>query len=140
MAGKKGMRGGGGPRPGSGRPPKQAPEYDQQFKDAVLRAAQRLERKHGMPIEEAVLSLVYDGNVQDSVRASLFKTFASVFTVNRSRQSVEVEAPYPGPTIYRINDKGERVIVKGDGRSGIWLPEQYPDPAKNNESGHGKKP
>ena len=138
MAGKKGMTGSGGARPGAGRPLKEKPDYEKEFRDAVLKAAQKLSKKYGKPLEEAVLSLCFEGNTQDSVKASIFKVYADMFTVKQSRQSVELEDRYPGPTIYKINDRGEMVITK-PGHPAICLPETQPDPAKLIQKDGGEK-
>jgi hypothetical protein len=133
MAGKKGMTGSGGIRPGGGRPPKEKPDYEDEFKDAVLMAAKKLAKKYGKPIEEAVLSLCFESNTQDSVKASIFKVYADMFTVKQSRQSLETKERPLGPTIYKKNDRGELVITKLggtiSGSPGIFLPEIEPDPA-----------
>ena len=129
MAGKKGMTGSGGARPGGGRPPKEKPEYEEEFRDAVLKAAQKLAKKYGKTLEEALLSLCFEDDTQDSVKASIFKVYADMFTVKRSRQSVELKDHHPGPTIFKENDRGELVITKL-GSPTICLPETRPDPAK----------
>jgi len=129
MAGKKGMTGSGGARPGGGRPPKEKPDYEEEFRDAVLKAARRLAKKHGKPLEEAVLSLCFEANTQDSVKASIFKVYADMFTVKHSKQSVEMKDRYLGPTIIRETESGERVVMQ-PGSPVIGLPEAKQDPAK----------
>ena len=119
MAGKPGMTGGGGARPNSGRPPKKKPDYEEKFKQRVLRAAQELKKEHGISIEKAMLSLCYDANTQDSVKASIFKIYADMFVVKSSRKGAEPGVAHRGPV--------------------IRLPPMRPDPAKIVPLEGGKK-
>jgi hypothetical protein len=124
MSGKHGMTGGGGPRPNSGRPPKKKPDYEEKFKERILRAAQELKREHGTNIEKAILSLCYDPDTQDSVKASIFKTYADMFVVRSSRNSSEFEFKNRGPVIGlppMREDPAKIIPIDGskDGNSGI---------------------
>jgi hypothetical protein len=101
----------GGKRPGSGRKPKQKPDYDDKFKKKVLKIAKKLEKVHGKPIEEAVLEMVYDSKTQDAVKASIWKSFIEMFTVQRSSQDVKVTGN-DGPAIMLPPINGEDPALK----------------------------
>jgi hypothetical protein len=89
----------GGRRDGSGRKPKKKPNYDLKFKRAILRAARKLVRKHGKPIEEAVLELVYLPETQDAVKVAIWKTYLEMFMVKKSEKDVIVKDETIGPRI-----------------------------------------
>ena len=126
MAGVKGRSG--GPRPNSGRPRK-VKTVSERTKKAILKAARELAKEHGMSIEKAMLSLCFKDNVQDSVRASVWKSYLESMVAKESKQEIDVnEERSCGPTIFRTNDRGEMVVVRR-GSSAIGLPEIRPDPA-----------
>ena len=119
MSGKPGMTGSGGLRPGAGRPQKKRSDYEKKFKQRVLKAARELKKEHGINIEKAMLSLCYDANTQDSVKASIFKIYADMFVVKSSRKGAEPGVAHRGPV--------------------IRLPPMRPDPAKIVPLEGGKK-
>ena len=126
MAGVKGRSG--GPRPNSGRPRK-VKTVSERTKKAILKAARELAKEHGMTLEKAMLSLCFKDNVQDSVRASVWKSYLESMVAKESKQEIDVnEERCSGPTIFRTNDRGEMVVVQR-GSSAIGLPELRPDPA-----------
>ena len=126
MAGVKGRSG--GPRPNSGRPRK-VKTVSERTKKAILKAARELAKEHGMSLEKAMLSLCFKDDVQDSVRASVWKSYLESMVAKESKQEIDVnEERSSGPTIFRTNDRGEMVVVQR-GCSAIGLPEIRPDPA-----------
>ena len=126
MAGTKGRSG--GPRPNSGRPRK-VKTVSEATKKAILKAARELAKEHGMSLEKAILSMCFKDDVQDSVRASVWKSYLESMVAKESKQEIDVnEERSSGPTIFRTNDRGEMVIVQR-GSSAIALPELRPDPA-----------
>ena len=90
MSGKK-KSGWGGARPGAGAPKKPKPDYDEKFKKQVLKAARELQKEHGISIEKAMLSLIYDEKAQASVKASVFKTYVEMFVTKHSAKDVTVD-------------------------------------------------
>jgi hypothetical protein len=110
MSGRPGITGSGGSRPGAGRPQKQKPDYENKFKQRILKAARELKKEHGISIEKAMLCLCFDADTQDSVKASIFKIYADMFVVKSSRRGAEPEVRNRGPV--------------------IGLPPMRPDPAK----------
>ena len=126
MAGVKGRSG--GPRPNSGRPRK-VKTVSERTKKAILKAARELAKEHGMSLEKAMLSLCFKDNVQDSVRASVWKSYLESMVAKESKKEIDVnEERSCGPTIFRTNDRGEMVITRRVS-SPIALPEMRPDPA-----------
>lgn len=83
----------------TGRPKKEKPDYDNQFKDAILKAAAKLAKKHKCPIEEEILSLIYDSKTQDAVKASIWKTYTEMFTVKKTEKDVTVTDNSTGPRV-----------------------------------------
>ena len=97
MTKKKENRGGKRPNQ-TGRPKKQV-DYDQKFKKSILKAAKNLEKEKGRPIEEEILSLVYDDNTQDAVKASIWKTYTEMFTVKKTEKKEDININQGGPAI-----------------------------------------
>jgi hypothetical protein len=126
MAGTKGRSG--GPRPNSGRPRK-VKTVSEATKKAILKAARELAKEHGMSLEKAMLSLCFKDDVQDSVRASVWKSYLESMVAKESKQEIDMNKErISGPTIYKMNDRGEMVITRL-GSPTIGLPEIKPDPA-----------
>ena len=126
MAGKKGRSG--GYRKNAGRP-KTTKVMPESVKDAIKKAAQELAEEYGEPLEKAILRLIYQKNIQDSVKASIWKSYIDAMVSKKVEQSLNLKREHQGPTIYKVNDKGEMIITK-PGSSVINLPEQCPDPAE----------
>ena len=106
MAGVKGRSG--GYRPGAGRPRKKK-TISEKVKNNYLKAARELAKEYGEPIEKAVLRLIYEGDVQDSVKASILKAYNEALLIRETEKDVNVNFNR-GPL--------------------IGLPEMKPDPAK----------
>ena len=136
MAGTKGHSG--GPRPNSGRPRK-VKTVSERTKKAILKAARELAKEHGMSLEKAMLSLCFKDNVQDSVRASVWKSYLESMVAKESKKEIDLNKErICGPTIFKMNDRGEMVITSL-GSPSICLPETKPDPALTiMQSGKGK--
>lgn len=106
----------GGKRKGSGRKPKQPPDYDLKFKKKILSAANKLAKKYDKPLEEAVLELVYDANTQDAVKAAIWKTFVEMFTVKKTERKEEInvkQGPRIGLPPIRRQDPALEVVKGG---------------------------
>ena len=111
MAGKKGMKGGGGKRENqTGRPPKEPNTYSDKFKDDVLTAVNELAEEHGVPFLKQAFSLMYDDKTQSSVKASLLKTFSEIFAVTKTESKVEDKRR--GPVIGLPPIRGEDPALK----------------------------
>ena len=106
MAGTKGRSG--GSRSGSGRPRKKK-TISEKVKNNYLKAARELAREYGEPIEKAVLRLVYEDKIQDSVKVAILKAYNEALLIKETEQDVNIN-PNQGPL--------------------IGLPEMKPDPAK----------
>jgi hypothetical protein len=118
MAGKKNRSG--GARKGSGPKPKpKERNYSDEFKDAVVKYAKELAIEYKEPIEKAFLRMMYDDDVQDTVKSSIFKVYAEVLLVKETKKDVNI--------------KGELKPMV------IGLPEKQPDPAKLIPIKGGKK-
>ena len=87
MAGVKGRSGSGGARPGAGGPKKDRTVSDV-VKAGILKAAKRLKKKYKIPIEEAMLELVYDKKTQAAVKASVFKVYIDALVAKESDKNV----------------------------------------------------
>jgi hypothetical protein len=97
----------GGAREGAGRKEKQV--LSEIVKNRILEAAEKLATKNKQTIEEAMMEMVFDPKVQDSVKTSIFKIYLDASVVKESKSSKEITAR-KGPNVY--------------------LPESRKDPAK----------
>ena len=79
----------GGKRQGAGRP-KQVKTVSQKTKKAILKAARQLAKEYGEPIEKAMLRMVYEKDVQDTVKASVFKTYLDALVAKESESNVNI--------------------------------------------------
>jgi hypothetical protein len=94
----------------TGRPKKDKPTYEEKFKREVTRTLNKLKREHdGTTFLEAAFRMMWDNDVQDSVKASLLKTYSEIFAVKKSETDVKFNQ-VTGP--------------------GILLPEENPDPTE----------
>ena len=114
MAGVKGKSGSGGARPGAGVPRK-VRTVSERMKGKILRAANKLSKEYGEPIEQAMLRMCYQPNVQDSVKASVFKTYLDSIVAKESEKNVKITGAQ-GPAIYlppRMEDPALKVHTGG---------------------------
>ena len=84
----------GGARKGAGRPRKKK-SHSEKVKNAYVKAARELAKEFGEPIEKAMLRMVYDKDVQDSVKASIMKTYNEALLIKESDQNINVNAVLP---------------------------------------------
>lgn len=87
MAGVKGRSG--GQRPGAGRP-RHIKTVSDKVKGNYTRAANKLKREFGMSFEEAMLRLAFDPKTQDSVRASVMKSYNEAMISRQTEQNITV--------------------------------------------------
>ncbi len=78
----------GGNRPGSGRP-KRIKSFSDEVKRDFLKAAKEKAKETGRTLGQVVVGLIYDGNIQDSVRIAALKAWAEVVVVKESKQTTE---------------------------------------------------
>ena len=71
-----------------GRPPK-VTEHEDKFKADIVKVLAKLEKKNKKSFLEAAFSLMYEDKVQDTVKASLFKTYSEIFAVKKSETKIE---------------------------------------------------
>lgn len=88
----------GGNRPGSGRP-KRVKTFSDEVKKDFLKAAKEKAKETGRTLGQVVVGLIYDENIQDSVRIAALKAWAEVVVVKEKKHTVEKEK-FPKPTIY----------------------------------------
>jgi len=89
----------GGYRNGAGRPYKKK-TVSEKIKNNYSKAARKLAKEHdGETIEYAVLKLLYKSDVQDSVKASIIKTYNEAMITKETDLNVDVKVAQ-GPTIY----------------------------------------
>ena len=80
MAGKKGK---------SGRKADAPIDYDKDFKDTVCKIVGELEQEQGKPFIKAIFEMIYDEKTQDTVKASLFKTYSEIFATKKTESKIE---------------------------------------------------
>ena len=97
----------GGEREGSGRK-RIIKTTSEKIKNNYIKAARKLAKEYGKPLEEAVLGMVYDSEVQDTVKVAILKAYNEALLVKETKQDVHIN-----------ENRGPR----------IGLPEMKPDPA-----------
>jgi len=109
----------GGNRPGSGRP-KGVKNFSDEVQKDFLKAAKEKAKETGRTLGQVVVGLIYDENIQDSVRIAALKAWAEVVVVKESKQTVEKHR-FKGlviglPPIMRRpeNDEEEGKQLKGE--------------------------
>ena len=103
----------GGARPGAGAKKKAKPDYDETFKKDIVAVLDKLKKKHGnKSFLEAAFEMMWEKKVQDTVKSSLLKTYAEIFTIKKTESKVDLNQP-KGP--------------------GIMLPEESQDPMEKVE-------
>ena len=131
----------GGARAGAGRP-KQSISIRQL--NAMLRKARKWAKQTGYDVDEFLLAVIGANKkllgideVPLRERITCVKIWKD-FTMSKvSEQNINVnQDTETGPAIYRVNDRGEKVLIRG--RGPICLPEQRPDSALEVING-GKK-
>jgi len=103
----------GGKREGSG-PKKKVKTTSERVKANYLKAANKLAKQHGMTIEEAVLSMAYSSETQDSVKVAILKAYNEALLVKESEQTInhnENRGPKIG--LPPINEDPALKVVKG---------------------------
>jgi hypothetical protein len=96
MSGVKGKSG--GKRPNSGRK-RQDKNTSDKVKASWLAAARRIKRETGGTVEYHALKMALDPDIQDSVRASVFKIYSQSLIVKETKQDVSVSDRKFGPVI-----------------------------------------
>ena len=113
MSGQKGRSG--GLRPGAGRRPKNNNVSETQ-KEKWLEAAEQLAEAHGKTVEFVILEMVYDKDVQDSVRIAAAKLYTDAL-IERCPASDVNAVGQLGPVIGLPplrQDPALRIIQDGD--------------------------
>ena len=72
----------------TGRPRKR--NISDVVKANYLKAARKLAKEFGMPIEEAVMRLAYDPDTQDTVKVAVIKAYNEALLVKETEQKVEI--------------------------------------------------
>jgi hypothetical protein len=88
MAGKKGRSG--GKREGAGRPRNPKPDYDADFREYCENARIKVEQDNGQSIAEAVFSMIFNPDIQDTVKVSIWNKYCEMNTVKKSESDVNV--------------------------------------------------
>jgi hypothetical protein len=87
----------GGSRQGAGRP-KRVKNYSEEVKKDFLKSAKDKAKETGRTLGQVVIGLIYDENIQDSVRIAALKAWAEVVVVKESKQTIEGQR-VTGPSI-----------------------------------------
>ncbi len=98
----------GGARKNAGRKKKKKPDFDEEFKSDIIKVLSELGKEHKMPFLKKIFGMVYDDKVQDTVKASLFKTYVELFVTTND----------PDINVTQVSGPG------------IYLPPINPDPAQ----------
>ena len=96
MSGVKGKSG--GKRPNSGRK-REVKTTSEEIKANWLAAARKIKRESGETVEYHALKMILDKDIQDSVRASIFKVYNEALIIRETKQDVIVKDQVCGPRI-----------------------------------------
>ena len=105
----------GGAREGAGRPPyKEATEYSEEFKNAILKGLEKKAKKEGKNFGDVFAELLYDKRTQDTTKNGLFKILAEIFTVRESKQKIEKTEKSERPVLIlpALSEKPEDIKTK----------------------------
>jgi len=116
MAGKAGKSG--GKRTGAGRKKKEPRNFSAEVKEAVLKAAERLRKEYGIPVEEAILKLLYEDGIQDTVKVGIAKWYSDVLVAKESEKTITHKGE-TGPEIYlpKMREDPAKIIPIKGGKS-----------------------
>ena len=81
----------------AGGRPKTVKRYSDRVKNNYLKAAAKIAKETGMPVEEHWLRMSVDPNVQDSVRQGFAKLYNEALLIKESEQTINNKST--GPTI-----------------------------------------
>ena len=87
MVGIKGASG--GARPGAGRK-RIKKTISEKIQNNYLKAARKIAREKGMTIEEHLLRMLFDSEVQDTVKASIMKSYNEAMIAKTVSQNISV--------------------------------------------------
>lgn len=109
----------GGARKGAGQPKgnKKNKNVSETTKGKILSAAEKLAEEYGKPIEEAMLELVYKPKTQDSVKASIFKTYLEALVAKESEQNINVNKVGPRIGLPPMEEDPALKLVAKDGKT-----------------------
>lgn len=96
MAGVAGASG--GKRKGAGRP-KKTKDYSEETKNGWLKAIKKVAKEKGQTYQEVLVEMLYDNDIQDTVKASIAKIIGEVLVVKATEQKIDVKAD-KGPVFY----------------------------------------
>ena len=102
----------GGARANSG-PKKKERTISSAVKANILDAAERLKKKHKIPVEEAMLALIYDKKVQESVKASVFKTYLDAMVAKETLPPGEGATIKPAVLLPEMMDDPAFAVIEG---------------------------
>ena len=86
----------GGVRSNSGRK-RQKTTVSERTQKKWLQAANKFAKKHGMTVEEAILDMIMDPDVQDSVKVACAKLYNEALIVRQP--AIEMSGPALGPVV-----------------------------------------
>ena len=117
MAGKRKIKPNktqGGSRKGAGRP-KQKRNYSDSLKAEVVLAAEELAAEHGISVAKSLLKLIFDSDVQDTVKASIAKWYADILVTKETEKTITHNTKSQ-PEIYlpkRLEDPAKVIPIDG---------------------------
>jgi len=117
----------GGARPGAGRKPVYV--ISEKERKKLVKAANKKAKETGKSLADVLIDLAYQ---KDDKRTALgaIRIYLDHTITKATEKDINLnDNQNAGPTIFKTNDRGERVVTKL-GSSRIFLPEQKPDPAK----------
>jgi len=124
MAGKKGMKGGGGKRAGAGRKPGstasklQPRDISAALKKQITQDAEDLAKEYGESLNKAMIRLCFLDETPPHVKSAIWNTYLGTMTVKESEQKIDVSTKREGPAVYLPEKKPDVALEVIEGGSG----------------------
>lgn len=97
----------------AGRPKKKR-NVSETIKSNYIKAAKQLAKEYGYTLEYAMLNMIYDKTIQDTVKASIMKSYNEAMIVKESQKEIKVTDTRP-PSVYLPDMDGDPALKLVEG-------------------------
>ena len=101
----------GGKRAGSGRKPKEQPDYDGWIKESITKYAEELADELGEHWLKSVMRMLYDKDVHPNARASIFKSLLDIHAVKKTEHHIDERKTYAPAVLLPEKDEDPALKV-----------------------------
>ena len=82
-------------------------------KNKYIAAAEKLAKEHGVTLEYQMLSMIFDSNIQDTVKASIMKTYNDAMIIRESESKIIKEDRTPKIYLPEEDEDQGLTVVRG---------------------------